>query len=281
MNSLEVRIDSHQHFWKYDPVRYGWIGDNMKSIRRDFLPKDLQPLLNKHNFNGCIAVQADQSEAETEFLLNLAENNSFIKGVVGWIDLSYPDVASRLKKYAQYSLLKGIRHTVYDQNGEYLLDPAFQNGISQLKDFDLTYDILVFDYQLPGAVELVKRFPDQPFVLDHMAKPQISRGITSEWKKNIQNLAALKNVYCKISGMVTETENFSWTAKEFIPFLDVIYESFGEDWLMFGSDWLMSLTAATYSEILSIVQEYFSAYSEEIQSKIFGRNAAEFYNLEI
>lgn len=276
-----LNIDSHQHFWKFDPVRYSWISDSMKSIRRDFMPEDLEPHLRENNFNGCIAVQADQSEAETEFLLNLAENNSFIKGIVGWVDLNSPEAGKRLMHYARNPLLKGLRHTVYDENGEYLQDPGFEAGIAQLKDFNLTYDILVFDYQLNGAINLAKKFPDQPFVLDHMAKPQISEGVNSKWKENMKILSSCRNVWCKISGLVTETENFQWTSKEFVPFLDVAYQTFGEDRLMFGSDWPVSLSAASYSETGSIVQEYFSAYSEEIQNKIFGRNAAEFYNLDL
>ena len=276
---MSLKIDSHQHFWRYDPIRYSWIDGSMEKIQQDFLPQDLEPVLKKHQMDGCIAVQADQSEEETKFLLKLAEENLFIKGVVGWVDLSSPEVADRLEYWSKNPLLKGLRHTVYDREGEYLLDPHFQKGIARLKDFKLTYDLLVYDYQLPGAIKLAQKFPEQPFVLDHLAKPQVSQGVTPEWRRNIEELASYPNVCCKLSGLVTETENFKWEAEQFTPFLEIVYNAFREERLMFGSDWPVNLVASSYSETLKIVENYFSTEGEEVCSKIFGRNAARFYNL--
>lgn len=274
---MSHKIDAHQHFWQYDPQKYSWVPEG---IRRNFFPAELEPLLRKNGFDGCIAVQADQSEEETVKLLEMANTFSFIKGVVGWIDLSAENVEERLELYSRDPALKGVRHTVWDENGEFMTAPAFQNGISQLDDFGLSYDILAFDYQLGAAVELVKAFPSQKFVLDHMGKPQVSEGISKEWRRNIQELGTRENVYCKVSGLVTEAENFSWKKSEFIPFLEVVTEAFGTDRLLFGSDWPVCLSAASYEEVLGIVRDFFQNFSEEEKEKIFGGNAYRFYNLE-
>lgn len=275
---MAKRLDSHQHFWNYDPQRYSWIDDSMADIRRNFFPEDLDPVLQENNMDGCIAVQADQSEEETEFLLRLASEHDFIKGVVGWIDLSADDVEEKLELYSNNVLLKGFRHTVYDKEGEFMLQPKFLNGISILKKFGLTYDILVFDYQLPGAVELVKKFPDQKFVLDHMGKPPIySEGPSPAWKENIQKLSQNKNVYCKLSGLVTETQDFQWKHEDIIPYLEYTVSCFGIERVMFGSDWPVCLPAASYKEVLGIVQSFFGN-PKDIE-KVLGGNAAEFYQI--
>lgn len=278
MSGNNFFIDSHQHFWKFDPVKYSWIPDRMHMIRRDFLPIDLEPILKENDIQGCIAVQGDQSEAETRFLLDLAGNNNFIKGVVGWVDLNDEKIKERLNLFSENPFFKGVRHTVYDDAGEFMLQPSFQRGISCLGSFGLTYDILVFDYQLPGAVELGKKFPNQPFVLDHMGKPQISNGLSKEWRSYIRELGKCKNVYCKVSGLVTETENFQWEKKDFFPFLEEVISAFGKDRLMFGSDWPVCLSAASYAEILEIIKDFFS---EEDLKGIMGGNAVKFYNLKI
>jgi L-fuconolactonase len=275
-----MKIDAHQHFWQYDAEKYSWISDEMSAIRKDFSPEDLQPFLSKNGFSGCVAVQADQSEAETEVLLKMAKKHDFIKGVVGWIDLASPEVEECLKHYSKNTFLKGIRHTVWDEKGEFMMSSEFQHGISFLANLGLTYDILAFDYQLGGAVELVKVFPRQKFVLDHMGKPQISGKPDKQWVGHIQQLASFPNVWCKISGLVTETPNFSWKTTDFFPFLEVVTDAFGVDRLIFGSDWPVCLSAANYSEVIEIMEEFFSSYSKEDREKIFGKNAAEFYNLK-
>ena len=276
-----MKIDAHQHFWKFDPVRDAWIDDTMSVIQRDFLPEDLQPLLIENGIDGCVAVQADQSETETEFLLALAAKNQFIKGVVGWIDLQKENVEERLAHYAQNPLFKGVRHIAQGEADDFLLGTDVQRGIGLLAQYDLTYDILIFARQLPAAIELVKAFPKQKFVLDHLAKPQISKGLDKEWQTNIAALAEHPNVLCKLSGMVTETDDFKWKKSDFTPFLDVILTSFDTNRVMYGSDWPVCLLAANYPEQLNILQEYIADLSESEQSKIMGGNAVSFYNLKM
>ena len=276
-----MKIDSHQHFWQFDPVRDAWIDDTMSVIQRDFLPEDLQPLLTENSIDGCVAVQADQSETETEFLLALAAKNEHIKGVVGWIDLRKENAEERLAHYAKNSLFKGVRHIAQGEADDFLLRKDVQRGIGLLAKYNLTYDILVFARQLPAAIELVKAFPQQKFVLDHLAKPQISKGLDKTWQANIAALAAHPNVFCKLSGMVTETENFKWKKSDFIAFLDVIFSSFGTDRLMYGSDWPVCLLAADYAAQLDILQAYIADFSELEKAKIMGGNAASFYDLKM
>lgn len=274
-----IRIDAHQHFWQFDPVRDAWIDDTMKVIQRDFLPEDLQPVLEANKVNGCVAVQADQSETETEFLLQLAADNAFIKGVVGWVDLLADNLADRLAYYAANPLFKGVRHIAQAEAADYFLRKDVQKGIGQLHQFDLTFDILVFENQLPAAIELVRQFSNQKFVLDHIAKPRISEGINEEWKANIKQLASFKNVSCKLSGMVTETAGFHWQKQEFTPFLDWVVSNFGVGRVLYGSDWPVCLVAAKYQEQLAIVEDYFAGFSAGEQARIMGGNAIEFYNL--
>ena len=276
-----MKIDAHQHFWKFDPVRDAWIDDTMSVLQRDFLPKDLQAILTENNIDGCVAVQADQSETETEFLLALAAKNEFIQGVVGWVDLRKENAKERLAHYAENILFKGVRHIVQGEPDDFLLRADVQNGIGLLEQYNLTYDILVFARQLPAAIELVKAFPNQKFVLDHLAKPQISQGLDKEWQTHIKALAAYPNVFCKLSGMVTETKDFKWKQSDFAPFLDVIFNSFGTDRIMYGSDWPVCLLAADYGSQLNILQNYISHFSESEQSKIMGGNATSFYDLKL
>lgn len=276
-----IKIDAHQHFWNYDPIRDAWIDDTMSVIQRDFLPKDLHPILNENNIDGCVAVQADQSETETEFLLALAAKNEFIKGVVGWVDLRKENVEERLAHYAKNTLFKGVRHIAQGEADDFLLRADVQRGIGFLSQYDLTYDILIFARQLPAAIELVKAFPKQKFVLDHLAKPQISKGLDKEWQTHITALAEHPNVLCKLSGMVTETDDFKWKESDFAPFLDVVFTSFGTDRIMYGSDWPVCLLAADYGAQLNILQEYIANFSEFEQSKIMGGNAVSFYNLKM
>lgn len=274
-----MKIDSHQHFWHYDPVRYSWINDSMEVIQKDFLPEDLQPLLVENGFDGSILVQADQSEEETEFLLKLAQEYFFIKGVVGWIDLTATEVEKRLEHFSKNPFFKGVRHTVWDKRGEFMKEERFQKGISKLAGFDLAYDLLVFDYQIGAAMELVKRFPTQRFVLDHMGKPDISAESPSEeWKMHIRKLAENKNVSCKLSGLVTAAKDLQ-RKEDIFPFVDVVVESFGTDRIMFGSDWPVCLSAASFNYVLKIQEEYFRNFSKDEKRKIFGGNAARFYRL--
>lgn len=274
-------IDSHQHFWNYDPVRDSWIDESMQVIRKDFLPKDLKPILEANSVDGCIAVQADQSEEETEFLLKCAEENSFIKGVVGWLDLRANNVEERLAHYSKNKLFKGVRHIVQGESDEdFMLQPNFLNGIQKLKQFGLTYDILIHQGQLSQAIELVKKCPNQQFVLDHIAKPKISEGVDDVWEKNMRLLASYKNVSCKISGMVTETQDFKWQESDFTTFLDVVVDAFGTDRLLYGSDWPVCLLAGSYKKVFQIIEHYFQDFPKEDILKIMGGNAKRIYKLD-
>jgi L-fuconolactonase len=273
-------IDSHQHFWKYNPQQHDWITDDMKVIQGDFLPSDLLPILQAHNIEGCVSVQADQTEEETDFLLDFANQNEFIKGVVGWIDLRADDVYERLEYYSQFKKLKGFRHIVQgESDSEFMLRPKFKNGIIELGMYDFTYDILIYHYQLEQAIQFVKQHPEQKFVLDHIGKPDIKSGEFFEWQTNIKKLALHQNVYCKVSGMVTENEWKDWKISDFKVYLDSVVKAFGTERLMYGSDFPVCTLAATYGEQLNIVKEYFSAFTSLEKKKIMGDNAIKFYNL--
>ena len=276
-----MKIDAHQHFWKFDPVRDSWITDEMKVIQNDFLPQDLEPLLQQNNFDGCVVVQSDQSEAHNDFLLQLANGNDFIKGVVGWVNLEGEDLEERLGYYQQFSKMKGFRHVLQGEpQRDYMLRPQFKKGIGLLAKYHFTYDILIFPDQLQYTKEFVAAFPDQPFVIDHIAKPYIKDKKIEEWKKDIRAVAQYPNVYCKVSGMVTEGDWQGWKKEDFTPYLDVVVAAFGTDRIMFGSDWPVCLVAASYNDMLAIVKDYFDVFSEEEQTKIFGGTATQFYNLK-
>ena len=272
-------IDSHQHFWNYDPIRDSWIDDSMSIIRKNFLPKDLEPILIENGVDGCIAVQADQSELETQFLIDCACSNSFIKGVVGWVDLASKNIDNRLNHFSLNPSFKGVRHIVQAEKKNYLLRKDVQNGISKLKEYNLTFDLLIYPHQIMNAVELVKKFSDQTFILDHIAKPNISKPVSDEWKYGIKLLSENHNVSCKISGMVTETNNFKFNKNDFTPFLDVIFNCFGSERIMFGSDWPVCLVAASYNQTIKIIHNYLENCSKKIKDDIMGNNAVKIYNL--
>jgi L-fuconolactonase len=276
---MNNRIDSHQHFWKFDPMRDSWIDDSMRQIQRDFLPEDLLPLLAENKFQGCMAVQASQSEEETNFLLDLASKNDFIKGVVGWVDLRDENITERLSHFSKYEKLKGFRHVVQGEPDDFMFGKDFRNGISALKQFDFTYDILIFHRQLPAAIDLAKSFPEQAFVIDHIAKPDIKSGDIASWKKGIKEIAKFKNVSCKISGMVTEADWNQWKPSDLKPYLDVIFENFSTDKLMFGSDWPVCNVASNYTEVVKTLEDYITLFSIEDQNKIWYENAKSFYKL--
>jgi L-fuconolactonase len=275
-----LKIDAHQHFWKFDPVRDAWINDEMKLIQRDFLPIDLLPLLQEHGFEGCVTVQSDQSEAENEFQLQNADTHSFIKGVVGWVDLQAEDIEERLSYFKQFKKLKGFRYVLQgEKQRDFMLRPAFKRGIDKLKKHGFTYDILIFPDQLKFSAELVSLFPEQPFVIDHIAKPYIKDKKIDDWKKDIQAIAKYENLSCKISGMVTEANWKTWKQEDFRPYLDAVVEGFGMERLMFGSDWPVCLVAAKYEEMLNILNDYFLPFSAYEKELFFGGNAIRFYNL--
>lgn len=275
-----MRIDAHQHFWRYDPVRDSWINDQMTALKRDFLPQDLGPELKANNVDGCVAVQADQSEAETLFLLGLASQHKFIRGVVGWVDLCAPNIGERLEFFSQHKKLCGFRHIVQaEPDDRFMLRESFLRGIGRLGEFGYTYDVLIYTHQFPAALELVAKYPDHPFVLDHLGKPPIKAKQLQPWAQHIRTLASNPNVFCKISGMVTEADWQHWRSDDFKPYLDAVFESFGVDRLMFGSDWPVCLLAGSYHRVLELVSSYTQKLKAVDQEKIFGLNATRFYGL--
>lgn len=275
-----MHLDTHQHFWRYDPVRYAWIDDSMAAIRRDFLPEDLAPVLEANGIAGCIAVQADQTEEETTFLLDLTANNDFVKGVVGWVDLRAPDAVARVEQFATNPKFRGVRHVVQrEPDVNFLLRDDFMRGVSALHQFGLTYDILIFPHQLGAALEFVRRHPDQPFVIDHIAKPYIKDGFIDGWAALMHAIAEHPNVHCKISGMITEADWKHWRYEDFVPYLDVVFQAFGTDRTMFGSDWPVCLVAGSYERMIGIVQRYTERFSPDERDAFFGGNGASFYGV--
>jgi L-fuconolactonase len=275
-------IDAHQHFWNYDPVRDAWITDAMSVLKRDFSPSDLVPELDGCGIDRTIAVQADQSGTETQFLLDVAEKTDRVAGVVGWLDLRSPALEERLRHFSRFKKLRGLRHIAQAEPDDgFLARPEFVRGVSQLKDFGLTYDILIYPKQLPAAIELVSKLPEQKFVVDHLGKPEIKTGNIAEWAANIREIAASRNVYCKLSGMVTEARWRAWEPADFEPYLDVVFEAFGSHRLIFGSDWPVCLTVATYTQVKDIVESYVHRHARDHHDAIFGDNASAFYDLKL
>ena len=274
-------IDAHQHFWQYDPTKHVWMSEEMGVLKSDFLPADLALHLKNCSLDGCVAVQANQAEEENTFLLSLVEKYDFIKGIVGWVDLQSEKVEARLEYYQKFPLLKGFRHVVHDEADiNFMLRPAFFKGISLLKKYGYTYDILIFQKHLPNTLELVAAFPNQPFVIDHIAKPSIKTGENTEgWRKNLEAVAQYENVSCKISGMVTEADWHHCKQADFTPYLDTVVELFGLDRIMYGSDWPVCNLAVNYETQFDIVRHYFSNFNKQEQAQFFGGNASKFYNL--
>lgn len=277
-----MNIDAHQHFWRYDPSRHDWITEEMRVLKRDYLPGDLAPELGRCGLDASIAVQADQSEEETLFLLELAEGNPAIAGVVGWVDLRSPGLARRLEHFARFEKLRGFRHVAQSEpDDRFLVREDFTRGIAMLRAFDLTYDLLVFPRQLPAAIELAGRFPGQPFVLDHIAKPPIKARAMRDWASHIRDLASHPHVYCKLSGLVTEADWNAWRAEDFKPYLDAVCDAFGPDRVMFGSDWPVCLVAGSYARVHGVIADYSRNWTPEHREGLFGANAARFYGLKV
>jgi L-fuconolactonase len=281
MPEANLTIDAHQHFWKYDPIQHAWINHEMRGIQRDFMPGDLLPLLQSAGVDGTVLVQVDQTDEENEFMLEQAGKNDFIKGIVGWVNLQSPDVEDRLFFYKKYPKIKGFRHILQGEKDRALmLKPAFKRGIALLRKFGYTYDILIFPDQLGYTLDLTASFPDQPFVIDHVAKPYIKeKRLTGEWERAIRAVAERENVYCKISGIVTEADWKTWKAEDLYPYIDTIVEAFGTRRILFGSDWPVCLVAASYEKWHGLMTDYFSKFSRDEKAAFFGSNAVNFYNL--
>lgn len=274
-------IDAHHHYWKYDPVAYDWIDDSMKVIRTDFLPLHLSKSIAEAGVDGVITVQARQMIEETDWLIELARQTPFMKGVVGWLPLLEDNLECHLIKYSEESLLKGLRHVIQGEaDPEFMLRPDFNRGISMLKKYGLVYDLLIVERQLPNTIKFIDRHPHQPFVLDHIAKPLIGKNELLPWKENILELAKRPNVCCKLSGMVTEADFQHWTPKQLHPYFEVVMEAFGPYRLMFGSDWPVCLVATNYKSWAKLVRKNIAAFSPEEQALIMGGNAQRVYGLQ-
>jgi L-fucono-1,5-lactonase len=276
----EERIDAHHHLWKYSAADYPWMLEGMESIREDFLIPELTQVMKAAKIDGVVTVQARQSLLETDWLLEVASQHDLIRGIVGWVPLADPDVASHLEKYWRYPKLKAVRHVLQDEPDDfYILREDFNRGVSQLEDVGLRYDILIFERHLPQTIEFVDRHPTQIFILDHIAKPKIKSKVLSPWREHMKELARRENVYCKLSGLVTEADWNAWTEEDLRPFIDTVLECFGPKRLMFGSDWPVLLLACTYDKWIEVVERSTYSLSDSEHDRIFGGTAKEAYRL--
>jgi L-fuconolactonase len=273
-----MRIDAHQHFWQYNQDEYSWIDDSMKILKRDFLPTDLQAVMEVLQFQGTIAVQARQSLEETRWLLDLSDRYDFIKGVVGWVDLCSEDVDIQLQEFTSHPKLVGVRHVIHDEpDVDFMLRNNFKHGIAELAKYNLVYDLLLFPEHLSRAAQLAEVFPEQIFVLDHIAKPRIKEQLFDPWKSDIADLASHPNLYCKLSGMLTEADWHNWKAEDLTPYLDHVVSCFGSHRLMIGSDWPVCTLAGSYRKTLQLVIDYLEQFPPSVQSKILGGTCTNVY----
>lgn len=272
-------IDTHVHFWNYEPVRDNWITEDMNVIRNDFSPKNLSRIFHDLQISGCIAVQASQSEAENDFLLSLAEQNELIKGIVGWIDLKSDELATRLNHYKNFKKIKGWRHVLQAENADFILDKGFISGLNQLKDFGYTYDLLCYHNQLEHIIKMVDQVPDQAFILDHCGKPDVKSQDLKAWAANIKTLAANPNVLCKVSGLLAEADWKNWKETELFNCFDVVFENFGVERVVYGSDWPVVLVSRPYQDWFNLVSKYTERFTADERKRIFETNAVNFYKL--
>jgi L-fuconolactonase len=274
------KIDAHHHLWKYSAAEYPWIAENMGPLRRDFLIHDLVDVLEESDIEGVITVQARQTLAETRWLLDLARSHDFIRGVVGWVALADPKVERDLEQLSPHAKLKSVRHLLHDEPDDfYILREDFNRGIKSLQDFGLRYDLLIFERHIPQTIQFVDRHPNQILILNHIAKPRIRQGVVSPWKENLTELARRENVFCKLSGLVTEASWQSWTEADLDPYLQVVLTAFGAKRVMFGSDWPVLLLGSTYRRWVDTVRRGISHLSEYEQERIVGKTAVEVYRL--
>lgn len=272
-------IDTHVHFWNFDPVKDSWINEDMKVIRQDFHPKDLLEPYHSLQITGCIAVQASQSEEENHFLLSLAEQNEVIKGIVGWVDLLDPNLDERLNYWSNFKTIKGWRHILQAENSAFILNPKLIEGIKLLKKYSYTYDLLCYHNQLPDIIKMVDQLPDQPFVLDHCGKPDVKSQDLKTWAENIKVLASNPAVSCKVSGLLAEADWKNWREKELFNCFDVVFEHFGVKRMMYGSDWPVMLISRPYEDWFNLVHQYTAQFSPEERQLIFSDNAKAFYGV--
>lgn len=275
-----MRIDAHQHYWNYDPIRHDWIDESMKVIRKDFLPTDLSIEMKKNSIDGTIAVQVDENDEENYFLLKLTEENEFIKGIVGWMDLKSQTAEEQMQHWKQYQKIKGFRCIMQGKSDElYLKNDLFISQVKKLASYEFTYDLLVYHDQLPSLIRFVEKLPDNKIILDHLGKPDIKNREIKTWKENIKILAQHPGIYCKLSGLVTEANHNNWKYDDLMPYLEIASEAFGVDRICFGSDWPVCHVAGSYTEVVGVIEQFSSQLNKEEKEKLFGTNTMKFYNL--
>lgn len=273
-------VDAHNHFWKYDAQQYSWISDEIAPLKNDFYPAALKLEMDKNDVHASVAIQARHNEFDTTFLLEQAEINPFILGVVGWLDLTRADVEQSLDWYVRFPKLVGLRHLIPDEaDDQFMLRKDFMEGVALLKEYELAYDLLLTEQHLPQAIQFMENFPDQKMVLDHLAKPLIKAGKLEPWATYIKELAQHENLYCKLSGLVTEANWNNWQEADIYPYLDIVFEAFGPSRLMYGSDWPVCLLASNYTRVLKLIKDYIAPLEAKEQERVMGLNAVQFYNL--
>ena len=275
-----MKIDSHHHFWKYDPHTYSWMNEKMEVLKVDYQPIDLRKEIEEAGIDGVISVQADQSLRETDDLLEHAKTNDFILGVVGWFPLADSNVKDLFDKYSNNQLLKGIRHVIQDEpDDNFILGEQFNRGVSLIKDYNWVYDILIYERQLGPSIQFVDRHPEQIFVLDHIAKPRIGESVIEPWKAQMYEMSKRENVSCKLSGIATEAKWNEWKKEDLIPYMEIALDAFGPGRVMFGSDWPVAKLAVEYGPWVEICRDFISSLSDNEKSLIEGRVALEIYGL--
>ena len=275
-----MKIDSHHHFWKYDPHTYSWMNEKMEVLKVDYQPIDLRKEIEEAGIDGVVSVQADQSLRETDDLLEHAKSNDFILGVVGWFPLADSNVKDLFDKYSNNQLLKGIRHVIQDEpDDNFILGEQFNRGVSLIKDYNWVYDILIYERQLGPSIQFVDRHPEQIFVLDHIAKPRIGESVIEPWKAQMYEMSKRENVSCKLSGIATEAKWNEWKKEDLIPYMEIALDAFGPGRVMFGSDWPVAKLAVEYGPWVEICRDFISSLSDNEKSLIEGRVALEIYGL--
>lgn len=276
-----MKIDSHHHFWNYSVEEYGWIGDGMEVLKRDFAASDLYQEISTKGIDGVVSVQARQSVEETRWLCGIAEQEEIVKGVVGWLPLADPDVESEVEKWSANETLKAVRHVVQDEPDDaFILGEEFNRGVALLQKYGLVYDILIFAKHLKNTIQFVDQHPGQSFVLDHIAKPTIARNqFDASWQEGIVELAKRDNVTCKFSGVVTEVRDASWSIETIRPYWDIALEAFGSERLMYGSDWPVCLLKSEYSRWVDTISELSSTLSDTEHEQFWGTNSIRAYGL--
>jgi L-fuconolactonase len=277
-----MQIDSHVHFLVYNPQEHVWVTNELGVLKASFLPDDIELLLNRAGFQGCVAVEARQMSKENDWLLSLARSHPVIKGIVGWVDLAAPDIAIQLEALAIHPEIKGFRHVVIDEPAEgFLLRDDFQRGIAALGSFGFTYDLLILPQHMPAAVQLVRQFPQQRFVLDHLGLPDIRGKQIGSWQSGMKELAALPNVFAKLSGLVFRANWEHWQSQDFTPYIDVALELFGPKRLMVGSNWPVCTVGGEFNAVVNAYRDGIGSLSQEEQAEILGGTCARCYRLEI